>query len=62
MRKMVDAEKRKKPNVKEIVCGKFMKVWKAIAINVMVVGSISIYALYENDHTVPALLTDLFGE
>ena len=59
---MADGEKRKKPNVKEIVRGQFLKVWMAIAINIMVVGSISIYALYEHDHTTPALLMDLFGE
>ena len=59
---MVDREKRKKPNVKEIlgkelVHGKFLKVWMAIAIAVIIVGSVSAYALYEHDHAAPTLLT-----
>ena len=60
---MVDREKRKKPNVKEImgkelVHGKFLKVWMAIAIAVIIVGSVSAYALYEHDHAAPTLLTE----
>lgn len=60
---MVDREKRKKPNVKEIlgkelVHGKFLKVWMAIAIAVIIVGSVSAYTLYEHDHAAPTLLTE----
>jgi hypothetical protein len=60
---MVDREKRKKPNVKEIlgkelIHGKFLKVWMAIAIAVIIVGSVSAYALYEHDHAAPTLLTE----
>lgn len=60
---MVDREKRKKPNVKEIlgkelIHGKFLKVWMAIAIAVIIVGSVSAYTLYEHDHAAPTLLTE----
>jgi hypothetical protein len=59
---MADGEKRKKPNVKEIVRGQFLKVWMSIAIAVIVADSVSTYALYEHDHVAPTLRTDQFGE